>query len=107
MRISDWSSDVCSSDLSDVYMNGKLSDTLAASFTGAYTKRGGIGNFVNLDTNREVGENRDFAGRLAVKWQANDDFSLLVAVDANDGEGGLRPYTTLIDRKSTRLNSSH
>src|SRR3546814_14864393 len=115
MRISDWSSDVCSSDLnwslaninrvevlrgpqgtlygrnsiggainiittqpgekeegrasftlgtrgrvnSDVYMNGKLSDTLAASFTGAYTKRGGIGNFVNLDTNREVGENRE------------------------------------------------
>ena len=82
---------------SDVYMNGKLNDTLAASFTGAYTKRGGIGEFVNLDTNREVGENRDFAGRLALKWQPNDDFSLLVAVDANDGKGGLRPYTTLID----------
>ena len=82
---------------SDVYMNGKLNDTLAASFTGAYTKRGGIGEFVNLDTNREVDENRDFAGRLALKWQPNDDFSLLVAVDANDGKGGLRPYTTLID----------
>ncbi len=82
---------------SDFYANGKLSDTLAASFTGAYTKRGGIGRFVNLDTNREVGENRDFAGRLALKWQANEDFSLLLAVDANDGEGGLRPYTTLID----------
>ena len=82
---------------SDVYVNGKLNDTLAASFTGAYTKRGGIGKFVNLDTNREVGENRDFAGRLALKWQPNDDLSLLVAVDANDGEGGLRPYTTLID----------
>jgi len=82
---------------SDVYMNGKLSDTVAASVTGAYTKRGGIGKFVNLDTNREVGESEDFAGRLAVKWQANDDFSLLVAVDANDGNGGLRPYTTLID----------
>lgn len=82
---------------SDFYANGKLSDTLAASFTGAYTKRGGLGRFVNLDTNREVGENRDFAGRLALKWQANEDFSLLLAVDANDGEGGLRPYTTLID----------
>jgi len=82
---------------SDVYMNGKLNDTLAASFTGAYTKRGGIGEFVNLDTNREVGESRDFAGRLALKWQPNDDFSLLLAVDANDGKGGLRPYTTLID----------
>ncbi len=82
---------------SDVYMNGKLNDTLSASFTGAYTKRGGIGEFLNLDTNREVGESRDIAGRLAVRWQPHDDFSLLVAVDANDGEGGLRPYTTLID----------
>ncbi|PKM08245.1 MAG: TonB-dependent receptor [Gammaproteobacteria bacterium HGW-Gammaproteobacteria-4] len=82
---------------SDVYMNGKLNDTLSASFTGAYTKRGGIGEFLNLDTNREVGESRDIAGRLAMKWQPHDDFSLLVAVDANDGEGGLRPYTTLID----------
>ena len=82
---------------SDVYVNGQLNDTLAASFTGAYTKRGGIGKFVNLDTNREVGESRDIAGRLALKWQPNDDLSLLVAVDANDGEGGLRPYTTLID----------
>ena len=82
---------------SDFYANGYLSDTLAASFTGAYTKRDGLGRFVNLDTNREVGESRDIAGRLALKWQANEDFSLLLAVDANDGEGGLRPYTTLID----------
>lgn len=82
---------------SDVYMNGKLSDTLSASFTGAYTKRDGIGKFLNLDTSREVGESRDIAGRLAMRWQPNDDFSLLVTADANDGEGGLRPYTTLID----------
>lgn len=82
---------------SDVYVNGRLSDTVAASFTGAYTSRGGVGEFINLDTNREVGENRDIAGRLALKWQPNDDFSLLFAVDGNDGTGGLRPYTTLID----------
>ena len=82
---------------SDFYANGRLSDSLAASFTGAYTKRGGIGRFLNLDTNREVGENRDIAGRLALNWQASERFSLLLAIDANDGEGGLRPYTTLID----------
>ena len=81
----------------DFYINGNLSDTVAASFTGAYTRRDGIGNFLNLNTSREVGENRDLAGRLAVKWQPNEDFSLLLAVDGNDGEGGLRPYTTLID----------
>lgn len=81
----------------NVYWNGDLSDTVAASFTGAYTRRGGIGEFVNLDTNREVGENRDVSGRLAVNWDATDDLSFLLAVDGNDGEGGLRPYTTLID----------
>ena len=81
----------------DFYVNGALSDTLAASFTGAYTRRGGIGEFLNVDADRDVGENRDFSGRLALKWQPTEDFSLLVAVDGNDGEGGLRPYTTLID----------
>lgn len=82
---------------SDFYANGKLGETVAASFSGAYVRRGGIGEFLNLDTEREVGENRDVSGRLAVKWQPNEDFSLLVALDGNDGEGGLRPYTTLID----------
>ena len=81
----------------DFYVNFKLSDTLAMSLSGAYTKRGGLGDFLNVDTNRRVGENRDVSGRFAVKWQANDDFSLLIAVDGNDGKGGLRPYTTLID----------
>ncbi len=54
-------------------------------------------NSLNIDTDREVGETRDASGRLAVKWQPNDDFSVLVAVDGNKGRGGLRPYTTLID----------
>ncbi len=81
----------------DFYINHKLSDTVAMSFSGAYTKRDGIGEFLNIDTPREVGENRDLSGRFAVKFQPNDDFSLLIAVDGNTGRGGLRPYTTLID----------
>ncbi|HKJ20589.1 MAG TPA: TonB-dependent receptor, partial [Woeseiaceae bacterium] len=35
--------------------------------------------------------------RLAMRYEPNDDFSLVITADANDGEGGLRPYTTLID----------
>lgn len=81
----------------DFYLNHKLSDTVAMSFSGAYTHRDGIGEFLNIDTSREVGENRDLSGRFAVKFQPNDDFSLLLAVDGNNGRGGLRPYTTLID----------
>jgi iron complex outermembrane receptor protein len=32
-----------------------------------------------------------------MRYAPSDDFSLVVTADANDGEGGLRPYTTLID----------
>jgi iron complex outermembrane receptor protein len=81
----------------DFYANFNLSETVAMSVTGAYTYRDGLGEFPNIDTDREVGETRDASGRLAVKWQPNDDFSVLVAVDGNKGRGGLRPYTTLID----------
>ncbi len=81
----------------DFYADFRLSETVAMSVTGAYTYRDGLGEFLNIDTDREVGETRDASGRLAVKWQPNDDFSVLVAVDGNKGRGGLRPYTTLID----------
>ncbi len=36
-------------------------------------------------------------GRIAIKFEPNDDFSIIFTADANNGEGGLRPYTTLID----------
>lgn len=81
----------------DVYANFSLSDTLAMSVSGAYLSRDGIGEFLNIDTDREVGEMSDVSGRFAFKWQPNDDFSILVALDGNKGRGGLRPYTTLID----------
>ena len=81
----------------DFYTNFNISEDVAMSVTGAYMKRDGLGKFPNADTSREVGEMRDVSGRMALKWQANDDFSLLIAVDGNKGRGGLRPYTTLID----------
>ncbi len=40
---------------------------------------------------------REVFGRLAVAWRPAPDFSLTVAADANDGDNGLNPYTTLID----------
>ena len=41
--------------------------------------------------------------RVAAKWDPTDDFSVLFAYDKNDGEGGLRPYDTLIDEVPTGL----
>ena len=81
----------------DAYYNAALSDQFAFSVTGSWTRRNGVGDFVNLDTSWDVGEFRDWTGRIAAKWSPTEAFSVLVAYDKADGKGGLRPYTTLID----------
>ncbi|MFB3076808.1 MAG: TonB-dependent receptor, partial [Lysobacterales bacterium] len=80
----------------DFYANTQLFDTIAVSINGAFKRRDGIGDFKNIDTNTEVGELQDMSARVALKWAPNDRFSLLLAADGNDGQNGLRPYTTLI-----------
>ncbi len=81
----------------DFYGDANLSDNLAVSFTGGYKSRDGLGKFVNLpNADVEVGESQEVFGRLAFRY-ATDNFSIVVAADANDLRGGLRPYTTLID----------
>ena len=87
----------------DFYWNQPFSDSFAASFTGGYTKRDGVGDFLNHRAAKEVGELNEWNVRVAAKWAPTDDFSLLFAYDKNDGEGGLRPYTTLIDEVPTGL----
>jgi len=87
----------------DFYWNTRLSDSFAASFTGSYMSRDGVGDFINFDAGVEVGEMEEWAGRVAAKWDPTEDFSVLVTYDKNDGEGGLRPYTTLIDEVPTGL----
>ena len=82
----------------DFYGDMALSDELAVSVTGGYKNRDGIGDFPNLpNAGVEVGEMTEVYARLAMRYEPSDDFSLVITADANDGEGGLRPYTTLID----------
>ena len=82
----------------DFYGDMALSDELAVSVTGGYKSRDGIGDFLNLpNAGVEVGEMKEVYARLAMRYEPNDDFSLVITADANDGEGGLRPYKTLID----------
>jgi len=82
----------------DFYADWNISDNSAMSFTGGYKSRDGIGDFVNLpNAGVEVGEMQEVFGRVSYRYAPSDDFSLLISADANDGKGGLRPYTTLID----------
>lgn len=87
----------------DFYWNAPFSETFAASFTGSYMSRDGVGEFLNFDTSTEVGEMQEWSGRVAAKWDVTEAFSLLFAYDKNDGESGLRPYTTLIDEVPSGL----
>ena len=82
----------------DFYGDAQVSDSVAVSLTGGFKKRGGVGTFLNLpNAGVRVGEMQEVFGRLAFNFQLSEDATLTVAADANDGEGGLRPYTTLID----------
>ena len=82
----------------DFYNNVRLGEHWALSVNGAFKKRGGVGEFRLLDNPRkEVGEMQDTSARVALKWTPTETFSLLLTADANEGDNGLRPYTTLID----------
>lgn len=82
----------------DFYGDIELSDTTALSITGGYKSRGGVGDFVNLpNAGIEVGETQEVFARAALRYQPGDNFTIVIAADVNDAEGGLRPYTTLYD----------
>jgi iron complex outermembrane receptor protein len=86
----------------DFYSNMALSDQFAMSVTAAYQHRDGLGRFVMLENPRkEVGEMDDLSARVAFNWSPSDRLSFLLTADANDGDGGLRPYDTLIDEVPT------
>ena len=82
----------------DFYADWDVSDSSAMSFTGGYKHRDGIGDFVNLpNAGVEVGEMQEVYGRLTYRYAPSGEFSIVFSADANEGKGGLRPYTTLID----------
>lgn len=86
----------------DVFVNRELTDSLAFNFNAGYNQRDGLGEFINVpDAEYDVGETQEAYGRFSVKFTPNDDFSLVLTADGNDGEGGLRPYTVLIDEVPT------
>ncbi|MEL0068580.1 MAG: TonB-dependent receptor [Gammaproteobacteria bacterium] len=82
----------------NVFTNQGISDNLAFNFSIGFDRRDGLGEFYNLPlAEYDVGETQEFNGRVSLKYDNGDDFRLVFTADANDGRGGLRPYTTLID----------
>ena len=86
----------------DVFLNHALTDKLAFNLNLGYNTRDGLGKFTNLpDAEYDVGETEEVYGRLSVKYDASDRLRFVLTADGNNGDGGLRPYTTMIDEVPT------
>src|SRR3546814_10389063 len=99
MRISDWSSDVCSSDLTDALL--LLQAVLSLTSINAMTLVAAMHERRQAAADARAAEARlrdavDSMGDAFELYDADDRLALY-----ND-QG-----STLVDRKSTRLNSSH
>src|SRR3546814_6921390 len=104
MRISDWSSDVCSSDL-DARVRGDGTALILASRQG---------KLAIVEALLEAGAGVDVASRgdgnpLIMAARAGNDDVVARLIEAGADPDAIVPddETPLIDRKSTRLNSSH
>src|SRR3546814_2911361 len=111
MRISDWSSDVCSSDLATVSVNkGHKVGLVGANGTGKTTLLRLIAGELPLDGGTITTPQRWRIGTVAQEAPGGED-SLLDTVLAADTERSSlmaeAEAATDPDRKSTRLNSSH
>src|SRR3546814_3335381 len=112
MRISDWSSDVCSSDLADRGLRVDLPGAgLADDEVRAALHAGGVAHGLAQGVVLALGQG-EFLDQAHVgvlqRFGGGGDLlqrSVAVAVEgaAEFGEAGLE----CLDRKSTRLNSSH
>src|SRR3546814_7446610 len=102
MRISDWSSDVCSSDL-NLTLDGRqaLKKLLAANkrLNTAFLLKESFGQLWSYRTERGA---RAFFERWkqSLRWQRLEPYQKFVRMIERHWHG-------IADRKSTRLNSSH
>ncbi|ALS33645.1 hypothetical protein PTRA_a2569 [Pseudoalteromonas translucida KMM 520] len=78
----------------DIYFNNALTDDLSMSASASYKQRDGVGTAVNLaNPEKEIGEEQEFSGRVAFKYQATSDLAFTFSLDGVDNESGQSPYT--------------
>src|SRR3546814_9256867 len=112
MRISDWSSDVCSSDLlARAQLKIARPDDLAARRERAHAGKRPTADPVDQDMPRFAGLETMFLAPLPERDEEDVEILALFGENITPAAAvaiGLRAeYVFLEDRKSTRLNSSH
>src|SRR3546814_1894878 len=107
MRISDWSSDVCSSDLFDTWADEVQALGKALKGSSALTPVRALGDVLKMLWYSNDGVLRSLAARHNVDGKPNPTITKIADMffappGRRDSQGIGRT-----DRKSTRLNSSH
>src|SRR3546814_1743495 len=109
MRISDWSSDVCSSDLrksEGLLLPMSVRDNISMASIGRFTKG------IFIDRKRQDARVDEMIRRLAIKV-GDADSPVATLSGGNQQKVVIAKWLmteariVLLDRKSTRLNSSH
>ena len=78
----------------DIYFNNALANDLSMSASASYKQRNGVGTAVNLaNPEKEIGEEQEFSGRIALKYEATSDLAFTFSLDGVDNESGQSPYT--------------
>src|SRR3546814_3692735 len=100
MRISDWSSDVCSSDLEQ----GGGIDQVVDGLDQKLVMRGGVNGLVEV----VVRFDRVRAILAVLQYGAHIvDFDVVGMLGGKACRAAFKYFAQRVDRKSTRLNSSH
>jgi len=77
----------------DSYGQFPLTQDIAVGVSSYFKRREGVGKFLLLDNpEREVGEEKEYGGRITANWEVNDRFSLLLSIDGMEAENGQSPY---------------
>src|SRR3546814_15648186 len=114
MRISDWSSDVCSSDLLVVggFVSGPITDTVRARLAMRSETMDGWQQSLSRPGDT-LGNKRFFTGRLLVDWDATEKLRFeLHASMPNDGSESPRPDERRVGQEwvrpcRTRWSTNH
>jgi len=78
----------------DIYFNDALTNDLSMSASASYKQRNGVGTAVNLvNPEKEIGEEQEFSGRIALKYEATSELAFTFSLDGVDNESGQSPYT--------------
>src|SRR3546814_8324194 len=109
MRISDWSSDVCSSDLTSsvFHLMRNLGSSLFISLSVTTVVRSGNANYSRMTEFASPYHEPIARGVAEDRWTLETAEGLARLSREIGRQASMLAYLNALDRKSTRLNSSH